>query len=99
VELCQLIKQMRHFGKPVDKPSKGNMTIGVVARKLNVSSMMVLSLLLKGKLEKVELLSADLKFCSVLVDLAEVAQQVGAKTGKLGMTVSATARVLIVTEN
>lgn len=97
VELRQLLKRMRHVGKPVDKPSKGNMTIGVVAKKLNVSSMEVLSLLLKGNLEKVELLSEDLKFCSVLVDLEEVAEQVGAKTGKLGMTVSATARALGVT--
>lgn len=97
VDLCQLIRQMRHFGKPVDKPSKGNMTIGLVAKKLNVPSMKVLSLLLNGKLVNVELLSEDLNFRSVLVDIADVAKQVGAKTGTLGMTISATARGLGVT--
>ncbi|RBW58867.1 hypothetical protein DS906_08805 [Ruegeria sp. A3M17] len=50
--------------------------------------MEVLSLLLDGHLKKVELLSADLKFRSVLVNRDEVANKLGAKSGQPGLTIS-----------
>jgi hypothetical protein len=93
-DLDQLIVKMRRIGDDVRVPSKGMMDIGQVSKVLNVSSMEVLSLVLKGQLENVELLPEKLKFKSVLVNVQEVAYKLGARTGEGGMTVSATSRSL-----
>ncbi|SDW36849.1 TniQ protein [Sulfitobacter pontiacus] len=93
-DLDQLIVEMRRFGEDIRVPNKGMMDIGHVAKALNVSSMEVLSLVLQGQLEHVELLSEDLKFNSVLINVQEVAYKLGARTGEGGMTVSATSKAL-----
>ena len=93
-DLDQLIERMRQAGKSVEVPSEGVMELGRVSKALNVPSMEVLSLLLEGQIANVELLPQELKFRSVLVDVQEVAHKIGGKTGKSGMTVSATSKVL-----
>lgn len=91
-----LIEKMRRTGEPVITPSKGMASIGEVAASLKIPAMKVLSLLLDGQLDKIELLPANLKFLSVLVCTDEIAVKTGGRTGSPGLTVSQASMELMV---
>lgn len=93
-EIDRLVAQMRRTGEPVITPGKGMASIGEVAASLRVPAMKILTLLLDGRLDKIELLSAELKFRSVLVSKKEVSAKSGGRTGAPGLTVSQASREL-----
>ncbi|WP_171169422.1 TniQ family protein [Ruegeria sp. HKCCA0370] len=93
-DLDRLLKQMRQNGKPVVNAGLGMANVGDAANALHVPTTDIVSLLLKGGLENVELLPELFKFRSVLVDLTEVSFKLGMQDGKTGVTISDSAREL-----
>ncbi|WP_170783752.1 TniQ family protein [Ruegeria lacuscaerulensis] len=98
-DLSSLVERMRQTGCSVAQPSEGMSNICDTAITLHSPSMEILTLLLDGHLNKVELLPIDLKFQSVLVNLEEVANKLGVKAGQPGFTISEASRELSVLPN
>jgi hypothetical protein len=68
--------------------------IACAAEALKVPSVEIVELLLQKKLTKVELLDEELRYQSVFVDVAEVGEKLGRRTGSRGQSITDVARTL-----
>lgn len=93
-DIDQFMEKMRKRGEHVLVPGRGMGTIGEVASSSRVPSTKVVSLLLDNQLDIIELLPAELKFQSVLVNKKEVLSKAGIRTGSEGLTISKASREL-----
>ncbi len=98
-DLDSFVNRLRSFGQPISEPSEGVLEIANAAEALKVPAVKIVELLLQRQLTGVELLDEELRYQSVLVDVAEVGEKLGCRTGSPGKSISDVARKLGLSAN
>ena len=93
-DLDAFIARMRRRGVPVDRPGDGMVNVIVASEVVRWPVNDIVRIVLDYDISKIELLSADLKFKSVLVDPAEVCHGIEALQAKGRLSVTEVAKRL-----
>lgn len=93
-DLDAFIARMRRRGLPVDRPGDGMVNVIVASEVVRWPVLDIVRLVLDDALSRIELLPAELKFKSVLVDPEEVRHAIAARQAKGRLSVDEVAKRL-----
>ena len=93
-DLDDFLIKFRSGGKPVSFPSPGMTNVIAASEIARQTVTDIVRMVIDRKLSKLEVLDADLKFRSVLVDPAEVRSVADMELAKLGLTAHEVAEIL-----